>query len=185
MEKITFQKPVILCVGTINVSGDSVGPKVGDNLLSLGVNAYVYGKSSRPVNGINYERYVEFIKIRHPHSIIIAVDACLGKKTDVGKVKYSLNGLKAGAALKKDLTKFGDLTVLCVVAEKSDDNLRSLLLAEKEFVDELAERTAAKIFALVKDLRLNYADRHKINTTVGEETVVRPPCSIRYVSGEN
>lgn len=172
MEKITFQKPVILCVGTVNVSGDSVGPKVGDNLISLGVNAYVYGKSSRPVNGINYERYVEFIKIHHPHSVVIAVDACLGKKTDVGRVKYSLSGLRAGAALKKDLTKFGDMTVLCVVAEKSENNLRSLLLAEKAFVDALAEKTAAKIYTLVKDLRLNYADRHKLNTTVGEETLV-------------
>ncbi len=175
MEKFSFQKPVILCVGTTNVSGDSVGPKVGDHLLSLGVNAYVYGKSSRPVNGINYERYVEFIKIHHPHSIVIAVDACLGKKNDVGQVKYSLSGLRAGAALKKDLTEFGDLTVLCVVAEKGEDNLRSLLLAEKEFVDALAEKTAAKIFTLVKDLRLNYADRHKIKTTVGEKTVARQP----------
>lgn len=164
MKKFVMQKPVILCVGSTGISGDSVGPKVGDRLLDKGVDAYVYGKSSRPVNGTNYESYVAFIRRRHPKSVVIAVDACLGKKSDVGRVKYALYGLRAGAALKKNLTPFGDLAVLCVVGEKGANNLKALLLADGDFIDDLAEKTAEKIFSLVTNLRLNYADRHNINT---------------------
>lgn len=163
MEKITFYKPVVLCVGTVNVSGDSVGPKVGDELIKLGVDAYVYGKSARPVNGINYEKYVEFIKEYHPYSIVIAVDACLGQKKDVGKVKYSFTGLNAGAALKKNLTSFGDMSVLCVVGEKSKDNLSELLYADRDMVNSLAVETAEKIYSLIEHLRLNYTNRHNID----------------------
>jgi len=165
MENYKICKPVILCVGTVNVTGDSVGPLVGDALIKLGVDAYVYGKTKRPVNGINYEKYVEFIKNNHPESIVIAVDACLGKKDDVGKTKYAATKLRAGAALKKTLPSFGDLTVLCVVAEKSKDNLHALIAADKDMVSSLAEKTAEKIFSLVEYLRLNYKEQHKIKTS--------------------
>lgn len=174
MKNARFQKPVVLCVGTVNVTGDSIGPKVGDELIAKGVDAYVYGKSARPVNGINYENYVDFIKKRHPDSIVIAVDACLGKKDDVGRIKYALAGLRAGAALQKNMTSFGDVSVLCVVAEKSDDNLMSLIRADKALVRSMAQKCAEKIFALVEDLRLNYARRNKLVST----TQQNPPSDL-------
>ena len=69
-------KPVIICIGTPQVCGDSLGPRVGDLLVEkYNVDAYVYGRSARPVNGVNFNRYVEHVKTHHPHSLIIAVDA--------------------------------------------------------------------------------------------------------------
>ena len=82
--KITVPKPVIICIGTPRVQGDSLGPKVGDLLITkYNIGAYVYGKTSSPVTGVNCERYFEHIKTHHSHSLVIAVDACLGKKNDV------------------------------------------------------------------------------------------------------
>ncbi len=40
---------VFLCIGTTKIIGDSVGPKVGDKLKDLNVNAYVYGNTARQV----------------------------------------------------------------------------------------------------------------------------------------
>ncbi len=161
--------PVVLCVGTTKVVGDSIGPRVGDILVERGADAYVYGKSARPVHGRNYSEYVDFIRTHHRESITIAVDACLGAKEDVGKVKYAFKGLSAGSALKKDLPTFGDLSVLCVVAERSGDNLTSLIRAEEALVESLADRCAKKILTIVENLRLNYTAGNKIKWTASDE----------------
>lgn len=152
-----MNKPIILCVGTTNVVGDSLGPLVGDRLVEYyNIDAYVYGRTARPVNGVNYLHYVEHIKRHHPYSLVIAVDACLGSKNDVGRIKYTLHGLRAGAALNKNLKSFGDIGILGVVAEKCSDNLSALIRADINTVLSVAEKAAEKVSSIVCDLRLNY-----------------------------
>ena len=159
-----MEKPVVICIGTINVIGDSLGPKVGDLLIKkYDVDAYVYGKSDRPVNGKNYHKYVEHIKVHHKNSIVIAVDACLGDREDVGKVKYSIKGLKAGAALNKELSAVGDLGILGVVAERSDNNFSALVHADEDVLNATVEKTAQKVCSVLDQLRLNYISRHIID----------------------
>ncbi len=156
-------KPVIICIGTPQVCGDSLGPRVGDLLVEkYNVDAYVYGRSAHPVNGVNFNRYVEHVKTHHPHSLIIAVDACLGEKKDVGRIKYTVKGLRAGAALNKDLASVGDIGILGVIAEKSGNNLLSLMNADERTVSLTAEKAAEKIFAVLSSLRLNYISRSTI-----------------------
>lgn len=150
---ILNKKPVILCVGTTSVIGDSLGPKVGDKLTSTyGIDAFVYGKTAYPVTGVNYHTYLKHIKNHHSDSLIIAVDACLGSKNEVGKIKYTFGGLRAGAALNKNLDKVGHLTVLGIVAEKSSDNLEALIRAKIALVDELSDKIAKKIYGLASAL---------------------------------
>ena len=149
--------PVIICVGTPKVNGDSLGPRVGDRLKELyDVPAYVYGTTSSPVTGLNFRSYMEHVRIFHPDSVVIAVDACLGGKAEIGKIKYGLQGLKAGSALKKELGKVGDVTFLGVVAESGENNFRSLVSADTASVDKLAEKIAMKVFLFCSLLRLNY-----------------------------
>ena len=149
--------PVIFCVGTPKVRGDSLGPKVGDRLKSTyDVPAYVYGTTDSPVTGLNFRSYMEHVRIFHPHSMVIAVDACLGEKEEVGKIKYSLKGLKAGTALKKELGRVGDVAFLGVVGESGRDNFRALSGADDKSVEEMAEKIAAKIFCFCSILRLDY-----------------------------
>jgi putative sporulation protein YyaC len=139
------------------VAGDSLGPKVGDLLISkYSVDAYVYGKTSSPVTGLNCLRYFEHVRVHHGDSLVIAVDACLGNKNDVGKIKYSLDGLRAGSALDKKLGRIGDIGFLGVVAPKSANNMASLVSAQTESVDGLAEKIAEKIYNLTLNLRLTY-----------------------------
>lgn len=149
----SVKKPVIVCVGTTSVTGDSLGPKVGDLLIKeYGVDAFVYGKSSLPVNGINYERYLAHIKTHHPGSIVIAVDACLGAKNEVGSIKYTFDGLRAGAALNKKLDRIGHVTILGIVAEKSGNNLEALIKTRQTLVEEMSDRIAKKVISLTAAL---------------------------------
>ena len=65
---------VILCIGSSQITGDSVGPMVGDLLKEKGVRAYVYGTMSRPVNAKNLEDYIGMIKEHHTGSLVMVVD---------------------------------------------------------------------------------------------------------------
>lgn len=155
--QITVPKPVVICIGTPKVCGDSLGPRVGDKLVeTYGVDAYVYGRTASPVTGLNCGNYFKHIKTHHSKSLIIAVDACLGASEDVGKIKYSLDGLRAGSALGKLLGKFGDVGFLGVVAPKNDDNMKSLYSVSEECVEALSEKIAKKIQNLIQNLRLTY-----------------------------
>lgn len=142
--------PVIICIGSSGVSGDSLGPMVGDLLRQrYNVSAYVYGSVSRPVNGVNYEQYVDFILEKHRGSFVIAVDACVGDKKDVGKIKLSTRGLSAGGALNKNLRRIGDIGILGVVSEKQSDNLVALMSVPYAFVDEMSRNIALKLHKLL------------------------------------
>ena len=151
--------PVVICIGSSGVVGDSLGPMVADLLKeSYGVHAYVYGGLRAPVNGVNYTRYAAFLSERHRESLVIAVDACVGDKRDVGKIKYSSKGLRAGGALNKNLGAIGDIGILGVVAERSSDNLGALMNVPYALVERMSAVIARKIALLVSELRSPASD---------------------------
>ena len=146
--------PVVICIGSSGVVGDSLGPMVADLLKErYSIPAYVYGGLRAPVNGVNYTRYADFLNERHRESLVIAVDACVGDKRDVGKIKYSSRGLKAGGALNKNLGAIGDIGILGVVAERSADNLNALMSVPFALVERMSFAIARKIAMLVDELR--------------------------------
>ena len=148
--KYVMALPVIVCIGSVGVVGDALGPLVGDLLRDkYQVPAYVYGGVKRPVNGVNYREYRAHLEKMHPKSLIIAVDACVGEAKDVGKIKYTVEGLKAGEALNKDLGVIGDIGVMGVVAPRSENNLRSLMSTPYSLVEKMSEKIAYKINSLL------------------------------------
>ena len=74
--------PVVLCIGTDRVTGDSLGPLVGTFLHAYGSDRYlsIYGTLDFPVHALNLEDACRQIKKKHPRNLIIAVDASLGTK---------------------------------------------------------------------------------------------------------
>ena len=154
---VQVPKPVIVCIGTPKVEGDSLGPRVGDLLVDrYKIDAYVYGRTTSPVTGVNCGEYFSHVRVRHAHSLVVAVDACLGKPVDVGKIKYVTAGLRAGSALGKQLGVFGDVGFLGVVGASGPDNLASLSRVRREDVDLLSVKIAYKIHNLIEHLRLTY-----------------------------
>lgn len=153
--------PVILCIGTDKVTGDALGPLVGELLVhEHNVKTFVYGTLSRPINAINLVAAHNFIKRNHPNSKIVAIDASLGKPEDQGIINIFKGGLKPGAALSKPLPQIGDYSITANVNEWGRENI--VMLAKSKFgtVHELAQNIAFGIsdaLSLKKGLSSLYA----------------------------
>ncbi len=117
-------KPVIICVGSDLVVGDSLGPIVGTKLIEkLQGKAFVYGTLQSPVTAKEIGIIKAQIKKLHPYSKILVIDAAIGNEEEIGYVKISGVGIKPGLGVNKDLPIIGDVSVIGIVSSKSDKNL--------------------------------------------------------------
>jgi putative sporulation protein YyaC len=101
---------VFICVGTDRSTGDSLGPMIGTALKEKGYN--VMGTLAEPVHAMNLGETVESLP---SDKLIVAVDACLGQLSSVGKMFYRTGSLKPGAGVNKKLPEVGDYTIYGVV----------------------------------------------------------------------
>ena len=111
---------IFLCIGTDRCTGDSLGPLVGYKIKSHiknnhQKNIYVYGSLENPVHAKNLVEIINKIKLNFSNPYIIAIDSCLGKTTNIGKVFISNKPLSPGLALNKDLPPIGDLSITGIV----------------------------------------------------------------------
>ncbi len=146
--------PVIICIGTPKVVGDSLGPKVGTILKRRKLKAFVYGDNNRSVTALNFRDYCSFIKKNHRNSLIIAVDAGLSMDDEVGDVKMSTAGVSPGGALDKSLGTIGNIGVLGIVGRSGKENMKTLIDAKVDFIDSLAENVAERVVDVVERARI-------------------------------
>ncbi len=126
------KKPVFVCIGTDAVTGDSLGPLTGTVLSEkLCGKTYVLGTLDRPLTALDVNIASEFVKKVYPYGAIVAVDAALGRKEEVGSVLVSDSPVKPGLGVKKELNEIGDVSVVGIVDEKSESggNLSSVRLS--------------------------------------------------------
>jgi len=113
-----YEAPVILCVGSDKVAGDSLAPLVGTLLKELfNTDVFVYGTLKKPVHAGNLKEIYEEIKKNHEGKKVLCIDACLGRAQDVGFFKFSTEGLLPGKSVNKELGAFGDYSILAIVDE--------------------------------------------------------------------
>ncbi len=136
-----FSTPVIVCVGSDLVVGDSLGPICGSMLKykTQGIPAFVYGTLSSPVTAKEIKYLRAFLKDAHPNSPIIAVDAAVGEEGDIGLIKLLDSPLRPGAGANKKLGAIGDTSILGIVAEKSIANFSLLNTTRLNLVYTMAE----------------------------------------------
>lgn len=115
--------PVILCIGTDRVTGDSLGPLVGTFLQAYGDchRLHVYGTLESPIHALNLRQSCRRIKKEHPRSLILAVDASLGTKRHLGYITLGQGSLQPGAGVKKNLEAIGDLFITGIVNTAAPD----------------------------------------------------------------
>lgn len=116
--------PVIVCIGTDLAIADSLGPLTGSMLKykTQGANSFIYGTLPAPVTAKEIKYMRTFLKETHKNSPIIAIDAAIGDKGDVGLIKLSDSPLSPGVGANKQLGKIGDISIMGIVAEKSLGN---------------------------------------------------------------
>ncbi len=133
--------PVIACIGSDLAIGDSLGPIVGTMLserLAHG-SAFVYGTLRTPVTAKEIKYLGKFLKKTHPNSKVIAVDAAVGDRNEIGLIKLSDTSLQPGAGANKRLNRVGDCSILGIVTEKNNFSFAKLNLTRLCVVYQMAE----------------------------------------------
>lgn len=130
---------VIVCIGTDKCIGDCLGPLIGTLLKKNNFPLPIYGTLSSPIHALNIEEKIKTIKKRHPHSFIIAVDACLGDSDKIGDIEIRIGPIYPGKGIGKKLPPVGDLSIVGIVDSTDNDTSFSLHNIRLSFVMEMAE----------------------------------------------
>lgn len=137
---------VFLCIGSDRYTGDALGPLVGSYLLEQLDDAIVYGSLENPVHAGNLTTVAGEIFRHYDRPLIVAVDACLGKKSEIGKLEIWEGGIEAGIAVGNRLPKVGDIAVIGIVNCTSQVGYLDLQSTPLSLVIKQA-RLLAQIFA--------------------------------------
>lgn len=137
-----FPPVVVVCFGSPSIAGDSLGPEVGSLLRAdPAFPAFVYGTLDRPVTGKNMGEWMSFVREVHSDALLLAIDACLGDKDNLGKISVRGDGVCPAAACGKK-KRFGDVGIIGVVGDKKGDPLAELMQADLDAVGALARKIA-------------------------------------------
>lgn len=136
ISRLLGQRPVIMCIGSDRVTGDSLGPIVGEMLVRANVNAFVYGTLTRPVTALNLKNTIDLVNERHPNTKILAIDSSVGRSIDIGHIRVMLGPLKPGSADGKKLPKVGDISITATV---TDTKITPLTAVRLGLIFSLAE----------------------------------------------
>jgi putative sporulation protein YyaC len=111
-----FNKINVICIGTDLVTGDSLGPRVG-SILSQDVypGISVFGTMSNPIHGTNILELIDEWDKENPDTLTIAIDACLGRSTSLGKIQVYEGGIFPGAGMGRCSRPVGDIAVAAIV----------------------------------------------------------------------
>lgn len=158
-------KPIIICVGSDLVLGDSLGPLVGTMLKQKSLLCYIYGTLNFPITAKEVDYAKRYLKEMHPHSKIIAIDAAVGNNDDVGLVRIVNKGLKPGLGVEKDLGLIGDISIIGIVAGKSIQNYNLFNLTRLNLIFKMAESIASGIEKYITSLSIieQFSDKAYVN----------------------
>ncbi len=152
--------PVVVCVGSDLAIGDSLGPIVGSMLKykTQGLNLFIYGTLTAPITAKEIKYVRRFLRETHADSQIIAVDAAVGEKGDVGLMRLLDKPLSPGVGAGKRLGEVGDISVMGIVAEKSLANYGLLNTTRLNLVYSMAEIISTALSTLLWNLGANCAE---------------------------
>lgn len=156
---------VFVCIGTDRIIGDSLGPIVG-SMLSQHISAqnqafpslavkkpdtspvfYVYGTLQHTVHARNLMEITGKIKKKHANDTIIAIDASLGSKDEIGSVFIRTGTLCPGAGVHKNLPPFGDIAITGIIGEQSRHPYLTLQTVRLSAVTQMAEHICSCILS--------------------------------------
>jgi len=113
LKKLPSANPfIIVCIGTDRSTGDSLGPLVGTFLKKCTPeNTVIFGTLEEPVHAINLQTTITKIELLYEEANIIAIDACLGQKENVGWIQVGTGPIKPGAGVNKNLPSVGHIHI--------------------------------------------------------------------------
>lgn len=111
----SLKEPVFLCIGSDRSTGDSFGPLVGTMLVDHFIPYEVFGTLNEPVHALNLKAVLKEIQNTHRHSLVFAIDACLGDIHQIGSLHFNKGAFCPGNAVHQALPPVGDYHLKAVV----------------------------------------------------------------------
>lgn len=115
--------PIFVCIGTMKVNFDSVGPRLGTLLKDEGY--IVFGTETEQIHALNYEASIRKIVSMYDSSLyqIIPVDATAHVKALNRLKDYTVyqEACKPGSGSGKNLSRLGTVFIGINVADEYDD----------------------------------------------------------------
>lgn len=109
-----YNRIAIVCIGTDRSTGDCYGPLVGFMLSKCKIYDFdVYGTIENPVHAMNLKETIK--KIDTENTLVIAVDASIGRIEHIAHIGLSNSAIKPGSGVGKDLPEVGDISFSGVV----------------------------------------------------------------------
>ena len=129
----SWKEIIILCIGSDRITGDSLGPLIGQQLSRYRwKNIHIYGTLDAPVHALNLESTLSGIKKRHPSALILAVDASLGSQKHIGSIH-------PGSGVHKNLPAVGDLYITGILNASGSFEHFLLQTTRLSFVVQMAD----------------------------------------------
>lgn len=117
------ENTVIVCIGTDKCIGDALGPLVGTMLKEKRFPYPVFGTLEEPIHALNLEKRVNKVKDLYPKANIIGVDACIGKKKEIGQIQARDFPIRPGEGAGKKLSEVGTVSIVGIVIDSDEDML--------------------------------------------------------------
>ncbi len=130
------ENTIVVCIGTDRCIGDCLGPLVGTLLKEKFFPLPVYGTINDPIHALNLENKLSTIKLKHPSSKVIGIDACLGPFLNIGEIQIRDYPISPGKGVGKSLCPVGDISIIGIVDSSEDEepftsrNIRLNLIIE-------------------------------------------------------
>lgn len=129
--KNRFSEIVFLCVGTNKITGDMIGPIVGqklkDNLKQE--NVKIYGDMINTLNLKNASKIIKKVKAKYLNPFYITIDTALGKENMINKIIIGKGKIEIGKAIRDGIEFFSHINIKVVVGkydESSENNMKTL-----------------------------------------------------------
>lgn len=105
-----YDEICVACIGTDRSTGDSLGPLVGYKLN--GSKFKVVGTLDNPLHAKSLPDFRNSISDK---TLVIAVDACLGRIDHVGHITVHKGSINPGSGVGKDIAPIGDIAITGIV----------------------------------------------------------------------
>jgi putative sporulation protein YyaC len=133
---------VIICIGSVKLQGDSLGPIIGSCLskqFSKRESIHIYGTVDKPVHALNLLKTMNYSSKAHPNGYVIAVDGCLGQFYKIGTLQLVEAPLEPGAGIGKQLPSVGHIHLKGVVNHYGSLGQIVLENASLPLIEEMAK----------------------------------------------
>ena len=149
----SFDKIIVLCIGTDRATGDSLGPIIGYKLTAqrgFKRKIRVFGTLESPVHANNLSAVISGIHKVYKNPFIVAIDASLGKEEHVGFSTIEVGTIKPGIGVNKTLPEVGNVAITGIVNVSSGDGFRLLQNTRLGVVMKMADVISKGIYSGLK-----------------------------------